>query len=148
MIDEGVWKMWYLSCTGWEMVDGRARHSYHIRYADSDDGLNWRRLGRVCIDFQAQNEYAISRPSVVRDPDMYRMWYSHRGAGYRIGYAESDDGVVWTRKDEEAGIDVSLEGWDSEMIEYPCVFDHGARRYMLYNGNGYGATGIGLAELG
>lgn len=130
------------------MVDGRARHSYHIRYADSDDGLNWRRLGRVCIDFQAQNEYAISRPSVVRDPDMYRMWYSHRGAGYRIGYAESDDGVVWTRKDEEAGIDVSLEGWDSEMIEYPCVFDHGARRYMLYNGNGYGATGIGLAELG
>jgi hypothetical protein len=151
MIDEGIWKMWYLSCTGWDKVDGKARHSYHIRYAESDDGLSWQRSGRVCIDYQSKEEYAISRPSVLRDGDLYRMWYSYRGSsrasGYRIGYAESDDGVDWVRKDEEAGIDVSPEGWDSEMIEYPCVFDHFGSRYMLYNGNGYGATGIGLAEL-
>jgi hypothetical protein len=31
------------------------------------------------------------------------------------------------------------------MIEYACVFDVGATRHMLYNGNGYGATGIGHA---
>ncbi len=31
------------------------------------------------------------------------------------------------------------------MIEYPFVFDHAGERYMLYNGNGYGASGIGLA---
>ena len=147
MIDEGIWKMWYLSCTGWEMVNGKPRHSYHIRYAESDDGLHWRRSGRVCIDYQSEEEYAISRPSVLRDGDLYRMWYSYRGSSYRIGYAESDDGVAWVRKDEEAGIDVSPDGWDSEMIEYPCVFDHAGSRYMLYNGNGYGATGIGLAEL-
>jgi hypothetical protein len=75
------------------------------------------------------------------------MWYSYRGESYRIGYAESDDGVRWVRKDGEVGIDVSLDGWDSEMIEYPFVFDHGGRRYMLYNGNSYGMTGIGLAVL-
>lgn len=147
MIDEGIWKMWYLSCTGWKMVDGKARHSYHIRYAESHDGVNWRRSGRICIDYRSEEEYAISRPSVLRDGDLYRMWYSYRGSSYRIGYAESNDGVVWVRKDEEAGIDVSPEGWDSEMIEYPCVFDHSGSRYMLYNGNGYGATGIGLAVL-
>ena len=129
------------------MVNGKPRHSYHIRYAESDDGLHWRRSGRVCIDYQSEEEYAISRPSVLRDGDLYRMWYSYRGSSYRIGYAESDDGVAWVRKDEEAGIDVSPDGWDSEMIEYPCVFDHAGSRYMLYNGNGYGATGIGLAEL-
>ena len=28
------------------------------------------------------------------------------------------------------------------MVEYPFVFDHRGSRYMLYNGNGYGATGI------
>jgi len=33
------------------------------------------------------------------------------------------------------------------MIEYPCVVDAGGRRVMLYNGNDYGRTGIGLAEL-
>ncbi len=33
------------------------------------------------------------------------------------------------------------------MIEFPRVFDHGGRRFMLYNGNGYGKTGFGLAVL-
>jgi len=33
------------------------------------------------------------------------------------------------------------------MIEYPHVFDHKAKRYMLYNGNNYGKTGFGLAVL-
>jgi hypothetical protein len=48
---------------------------------------------------------------------------------------------------ETAGIGLSTEGWDSEMIEYPFVFDHNGDRYMLYNGNGYGKTGFGLAVL-
>ena len=42
-------------------------------------------------------------------------------------------------------IDVSLVGWDSEMIEYPFVFEHKNKRYMLYNGNHYGKTGFGIA---
>jgi hypothetical protein len=49
--------------------------------------------------------------------------------------------------DEEAGIDVSPSGWDSDMVEYACVFDHDGSRHMLYNGNGYGETGIGYAVL-
>jgi hypothetical protein len=75
------------------------------------------------------------------------MWYACRGAAYRIGYAESADGLQWERRDGEAGLDVSASGWDSEMVGYPCVFDHRGRRYMLYNGNGFGETGIGLAIL-
>jgi hypothetical protein len=43
------------------------------------------------------------------------------------------------------GIDVSHSGWDSEMIAYACVFKHGNKWHMLYNGNGYGKTGIGYA---
>ena len=33
------------------------------------------------------------------------------------------------------------------MICYPFVFDYSGNRYMLYNGNEYGKTGIGLAIL-
>ena len=36
-------------------------------------------------------------------------------------------------------------GGDSEMIEYPFVFDHDGQRFMLYNGNGYGRSGFGVA---
>jgi hypothetical protein len=34
-----------------------------------------------------------------------------------------------------------------EMIEYPFVFDHDGQRYIFYNGNSCGKTGIGLAAL-
>ena len=146
LIDNGVWRMWYVSATGWVASVGRPIHRYHVKYAESRDGIAWTRRGVVCIDFKSADEHAIGRPCVVRDADVYRMWFSHRGERYRIGYAESDDGIVWDRRDDESGIDVSPDGWDSDMIEYPCVVDAFGRRLMLYNGNDYGRTGIGIAE--
>ena len=145
--EDGLWRMWYLSCTGWQLRQGRPEHRYHIKYAESLNGIDWRRDGVIAIDFKDDDEYAVSRPSVIRDEDRWRMWYSYRGAAYRIGYAESLDGIRWRRVDESVGIDVSSSGWDSDMIEYPFVFDHAGRRYMLYNGNGYGKTGFGLAVM-
>jgi hypothetical protein len=147
LVENGLWRMWYASGTGWQPREGGPQHRYHIRYAESDDGITWRRAGRVCVDHEGDDEYAIARPCVVRDGERYRMWYSYRGDAYRIGYAVSADGLEWERKDADAGIDVSPEGWDSEMIEYPCVFEHESDWFLLYNGNGYGATGIGLAVL-
>jgi hypothetical protein len=147
VLEDGRWRMWYASGTGWQPDGERPKHYYHLRHAESDDGISWRRSDRPCIDYAGEDEYALARPSVVRSDAGYRMWYSYRGDAYRIGYAESVDGLEWERRDAEAGIDVSREGWDSEMIEYPCVFEVGGTWYMLYNGNGYGATGIGLAVL-
>jgi len=148
LYDQGRWRMWYTSGVEWRARDGGPQHSYHICYAESDDGLLWRRDGRVCIDFAGEEEHAIARPCVVVSEGRYRMWYSYRGDAYRIGYAESSDGFEWLRKDADAGIDVSPgNGWDSQMIEYPCVFEHDDAWYMLYNGDGYGATGVGLARL-
>jgi hypothetical protein len=145
LIEDGTWRMWYVSGTGWEMKDGQPRHRYHIKYAESSDGIQWRREGVVCIDYGSEDEYAIARPCVIKEDGFYKMWYSYRGDHYRIGYAESRDGIEWQRKDAESGIDVSESGWDSEMIAYPYVFADEGRHYMLYNGNGYGRTGIGLA---
>jgi hypothetical protein len=146
LVEDGLWRMWYVSGLRWERASGGPRHYYHIRYAESDDGVEWRRDGRVCIDFAGPHEYAIARPCVVRTPSGYRMWYCSRGESYRLGYAESPDGLIWTRRDSEAGLQPSEVGWDSEMIAYPYVFTVGSRCFMLYNGNGYGRTGFGFAE--
>jgi hypothetical protein len=143
LVEDGLWRMWYVSGTGWELNDGRPRHRYHVKYAESTDGMVWNRSGHVCIDYAGKEEYA--RPCVVRDADRYRMWYCTRGDAYRLGYAESDDGLSWERRDSEAGLQPSAEGWDSEMIAYPAIYDRDGRRHLLYNGNGYGATGVGLA---
>ena len=145
LIENNRWRMWYVSGTAWEVRDGQPHHRYHIKYAESLDGIHWEREGIVCIDYESPEEYAIARPCVVKENGMYKMWYASRGSSYRIGYAESADGLAWTRKDWASGIDVSESGWDSEMIEYPYVFQNGDLQYMLYNGNGYGKSGIGVA---
>jgi len=146
LIEGGVWRMWYVSGTGWG-GGPRPEPSYLIRYAESADGIEWRRTGHVCIGYSYSGEHAIARPHVIKDGSIYRMFYSHRGDAYRIGYAESDDGLAWRRLDDEAGITISDAGWDSEMVCYPWVGDIAGKRRMLYNGNGYGRTGIGQAVL-
>ena len=148
LVENGVWRMWYVSCSGWRRIGGVARHDYRVKYAESRDGVRWQRHNRVCIDYESPGEYAIARPWVLRDAGRYRMWYSYRGDAYRIGYAESHDGLTWERLDDRAGIDVSATGWDSEMIEYAAVIRTAGREWMLYNGNGYGRTGIGCAVRG
>jgi hypothetical protein len=147
LVESGVWRMWYVSGTDWRLEAGVPRHRYNIKYAESSDGIAWRATGRVCIDYRDPSETSIARPCVVRDRDLYRMWFCSRGSAYRIGYAESPDGLTWARLDGDAGIEPSAHGWDSEMQAYPFVFDHAGQRHMLYNGNGYGATGIGHAVL-
>lgn len=145
--DGDLWRMWYTACTGWRLVAGAARHDYHIRYAESEDGIAWRRTGHVAIDFENPGEYAFSRPCVLRDGDTWKMWYSYRGDRYRVGYAESRDGLSWSRRDSLVDLEPTEGDWDSKMIAYPYVFDHAGVRYMLYNGDGYGKTGFGLARL-
>ena len=145
MIDNGVWRMWYVSGSAWAIVNETARHSYHIKYAESQDGVHWNRPGLVCVDYASDDEYAFARPYVRYDNGRYRMWYAYRGQRYRIGYAESADGLAWSRLDDARGLEASGSGWDSEMVEYPWLFEHNGRDYMLYNGDDYGRSGVGLA---
>jgi hypothetical protein len=142
---DGGYRMWYGSTLTWDGGNGEMVHS--IKHASSQDGTHWRRLG-LAVPYGLGTAQAFSRPTVARDALGYHMWFSYRsgtGQTYRIGYATSATGTTWELKLEDTGIDVSAQGWDSEMIEYPFVFEHKGARYMLYNGNGYGMTGFGLA---
>jgi hypothetical protein len=146
--EEGGFSMWYGSTTTWDAGNGEMLHV--INYASSSDGSNWIGEG-LAVPYELGKAQAFSRPTVMGSIETgYEMWFSYRsgsGEKYRIGYALSQDGKKWELALEDVGIDVSLDGWDSEMIEYPFVFNHKDQRYMLYNGNGYGKTGFGLAVL-
>jgi len=155
IIEGGVWKMWYCGCTGWYVENGITEPRYQIKYAESLDGISWTRDNIVCIPYKHDKE-ANARPSVIREDGMYKMWYCYRSIAnyrtdkdksYKIGYAESSDGISWIRKDEEVEIEKSEDGWDSEMMAYPYVYEHKGRKYMLYNGNGFGKTGFGYSVL-
>lgn len=144
----GGFSMWYGSTSTWDAGNGEMLHI--LNFASSADGHHWVREG-LAVPYELGKAQAFSRPTVARDVQGgYEMWFSYRsgtGEKYRIGYAVSKDGKVWRLALDEVGIDISADGWDSEMIEYPFVFDHKGQRFMLYNGNGYGETGFGMAVL-
>ena len=153
--ENGKWRMWFVSCTGWEIVNDRPEPQYYIRYAESNDGINWRKNDKPCIDYSHKNE-AIARPWVFKHDDKFIMLYSYRNIknyrtdsmySYRIGLATSLNGIDWDRHDDYSGIVCSDVGWDSQMICYPMVYKHNDKTILLYNGNGFGKTGFGYAVL-
>lgn len=153
--EKNTFKMWYLSCFKWEIINGKAEPLYNIKYAESLDGINWLQTGKVAIELES-DEGGLASAAVIKEEGLYKMWFGKRKKSdfrnnpensYRIGYAESVNGIDWVRKDDESGIDVSSSGWDSEMISYPYVFWNNNKLYMLYNGNRFGNSGFGLAVL-
>ena len=100
LVEDGLWRCWYASSTGFVVFDGKPEPLYQIKYADSDDGFTWRRPNLICVDYRQAGE-ANARPSVLKEGGKYRMWYCFRGSAgyrtdrsqsYRMGYAESADG--------------------------------------------------------
>ncbi|WP_416067753.1 hypothetical protein ACK9YZ_23325 [Rhizobium sp. ZK1] len=143
------YQMWYGSTETWDGGNGEMVHV--IKGAVSSDGRSWRKTG-LAVPYILGVAQAFSRPTVIRLNDgIDHMWFSYRagdGSTYRIGHAQSaDDGLTWTLALDALSIQASESGWDSEMIEYPFVFGHKGAVYMLYNGNGFGKSGFGLAAL-
>jgi hypothetical protein len=153
ILDNSLFKMWYLSCIKWEIFEGKPEPIYNIKYAESLDGINWNQTGKVAVQLN-DDEGGLVSASVIKQNGAYKMWFGKRKKSdyrsnikntYRIGYAESPDGINWIRKDNHSGIDVSKNGWDSEMISYPNVVHSNNGLFMFYNGNGFGKSGFGYA---
>ena len=141
------WKMWYVSGYRWDWIDGVPQSFYNVKYAESQDGIHWQRTGHVCIDQASANESNISRFWVCKGEDEYHGWFASHDIGepYSIKYARSPDGKHWQR---QPGFQLHTRGetWDSEAQAYPAVLVTTKRKLMFYNGNGFGKTGIGVAE--
>lgn len=150
-----VWYLFYISGRKWKLVDGRAEPVYKIRMATSQDGLHWNKLNKDLIESRIEEDEAQASPDVFYANGKYHMFFCYRYSshyrgkqnGYRIGYASSTNLVEWVRDDSKAGIDVSEQGWDAEMISYPHVFDVDGNTYLAYLGDQVGRFGFGLAIL-
>lgn len=156
---EDVFHMWYIYGLRWiknAESDGAPSRVYKIAHATSPDGINWKKDSRLIIPDKIGNDECQALPTVIKIDGRYHMYFCYRHAsgfrndknkGYRLGYAYSDDLINWTRDDITGGIDISEEGWDSEMMCYPHIFAVDDQVYLLYNGNNFGRYGFGLAKL-
>jgi predicted GH43/DUF377 family glycosyl hydrolase len=145
------WRMWYAGSRYSEKSEVGPGEIIQIGLALSDDGLHWEKYDENPVirprkDLVQPFEHLVTKPNVVVENGLYRMWFM-TGPPTRIGYAESRDGIHWDRWNEQAGIDVSPEGWDSKMIEYAFVLPHREGYRMWYTGNGFGKTGMGFAKF-
>ena len=149
------WYLFYIAGKKWIMDNGKPEPVYTIRMATSDDGLNWVKHNKDLIPYKVEENEAQASPDVFFYQGKYHMFFCYRHSagyrgkekGYRIGYASSTDLANWERDDAKAGIDVSEDGWDAEMISYPHVFELDNEVYMFYLGNQVGKFGFGLAKL-
>ncbi len=149
------YRLFYIAGKKWLIHNDRPEPVYRIRMATSMDGINWEKQNKDLIDTKVEDDEAQASPDVFFYEGKYHMFFCYRYStdyrgkerGYRIGYASSSDLLNWEREDEKAGITVSDEGWDSEMVSYPHVFELDGEIYMLYLGNQVGRNGFGLAKL-
>lgn len=149
------WVMFYVSGIKWIQGISKPESVFKIRMAKSTDGIQWQKLDKTIIENKLEENECQASPDVIFKNGKYHMFFSYKYSfdfrnkdrGYRIGYASSEDMINWKRDDAKAGIDVSEEGWDSEMISYSHVFELDGKTYMMYLGNQVGKQGFGLAEL-
>ncbi len=156
---DGIFHMWYIYGKKWIAANENEPPArvYKIAHAVSIDGVNWQKEeGKQIIADILNEDECQALPTVLKIGNWYHMYFCFRQAtdfrknaqrGYRLGYAWSDDLTNWLRDDSNAGIDISEQGWDSEMMCYPHIFECDGTVYLLYNGNEFGRHGFGIAEL-
>lgn len=147
--------MVYVSDYGWHEVEGdlfkgKKMPLYCLKTAFSLNGIDWKAENKSIIYPINEDEFGFGRPYLYKKGTSYYLFYSIRkkSISYRIGYAISNDNCkTWHRVDMVEGLEVSSDGWDSEMICYGAPLNVGEKTYFFYNGNNNGETGFGFAEL-
>lgn len=144
-------RLWYVAGSEWIDIGGKPMPVYDLRYVESKDGLCFPNKASVLMNVTDPDEHGFGRPWVVRrGPDDFQLFYSIRRrslAAYRLGYAESTDGLNWKRRDHLLNLDVSSDGFDNQAIMYSVIFSVRDKTYCFYNGNNFGEQGFGLAQL-
>lgn len=143
-----IYKLWYTANVGWLDIQGHVVPKYDIKYLESSSQTNWPANPQSSLALRG-DEYGLTMPQVFFEDGTYKMFYSIRSIskGYRLGYAESKDGIHFERQDYKMDIDVSPSGFDREMICFGKILKCNSKIYLFYCGNHYGIGGLGYAEL-
>ena len=86
------YQMWYT---------GQANGYSAIGYAESDDGITFRRIqsSPVLTREREWEGFSVMNPCVIFEDGIYKMWYA-AGETFEpnvLAYAESDDGIHWKK---------------------------------------------------
>jgi predicted GH43/DUF377 family glycosyl hydrolase len=150
--DDSGFRMWY---SGVDMDSGVGR----VGTATSSDGSTWtKHTGNPIMDVGPTGSFddeLVLPGTVILEGELYRMWYMSSRAladpndyDWRIGYAESGDGLTWHRLPEPV-LDTG-PGWENWLVYAPSVLYDGSEYHMWYTGhNGFNiAIGYAVSDDG
>ena len=124
----------------------RGRKSCAVTF--SDDGIHWE---EPIITLEPNPESGwednINRNCVLKVGNIYKMWYTGQARGHSyIGYAESRDGIHFTRPLKEP-VMISEYPWEGFSVMNPCVlYENGTYRMWYAAGETYEPNALGYAE--
>ncbi len=137
---------------------GDGRNGWFVGYAESRDGLNWTKptLGiyeyagskdnnLVLGDDPARGESRVCHPWVLRDGDIYRIYYSVSvdPGTYCVATATSQDGIHWVKDPQVVILPRGAKGsFDYWYAAIPKVVRDAAGYKMWYTGYNGGPTHV------
>jgi len=132
---DSMYWMWYIG------VDKKSNLK-SVGFAWSEDGLNWTKHPEPVLWPGREDEWdgdGVDGPTVYFDGIRYRMWYNGVNKSdhklQRIGYATSDDGILWKKHPANPVLDVGGPGaWDEFWIGAYSVNFNGSFYEIWYDG--------------
>ena len=147
--EKNQWLMLYTSFLPWagksKSSDSHpySQPSYNIKVAISNDLINWKRNYKSILEFR-EGEFIHGKPVLYEENNKFELYFSVRGNSYRIGVASGTN-----IKKLKRGINLKFkyQDWISETQEYAFPILLNKTKYLFFNGNGYGRTGLGYTIL-
>jgi hypothetical protein len=151
------WRLYYVGGTAWSHETGAEEPAYQVRLARSEDGQIFSPLSEQVIPWAVCASPGQGRPWVAALKGQERLWISLRGERFREPGAQAYrlascplnaeglacgpiEPVVFENPPK-------VDEFDSWMQAYACVVPYKDDLIMVYNGDGFGASGFGWAVM-
>lgn len=142
----GGYKMWYQGADG-------SFNRFSIGYATSTDTITWTKyVGNPVFSPGTSGSWddrRVQLPRILNKGQLYQMWYSGMRTDLntdgRMGYANSPEGINWTRYPANPVLPAGPSSWDGVSIFVGDVLIVGNSYHMWYGGHDGSHIRIGYA---
>jgi hypothetical protein len=136
----------------WFWYSGHNGQHWQIGLAASSDGIHWTKHPDNPVltvgNTGEWDAYSVISPAVIFDGQSFKMWYNGNGSQFvqAAGYAESLDGVHWTKYPHNPILSPVPNTWESDAVGMGPVLFFDGKYHAWYGGRPSGVrSSIGYA---
>lgn len=145
-LNKGMYELYFTNFDSWFHADGKLYHKYSLRKQSSACPLRWTEKSRKLSTTLSNHIENICKPSFL--DDVFLFCGRARDSDYSLYYGTMDatTNCVSNVNKVEFG-EFSEIGRDNLGQSYPTGISERGRKFIIYSGNDYGSTGLGMIEV-